>query len=554
MSTDVFKDDFRKFVWLVWKHLGLPDPTPVQYDIAKYLANGPKRSIVQAFRGAGKSYLCSTLACHIWLQDPNAKILVVSASKERADAFSTFTQRILSELPITQHLIPGPDQRNSKVAFDVGPATASHAPSCKSVGITGTITGSRCDYLIADDVEVPNNSATQLMRDKLGELVKEFDSVLSPGGRIIYLGTPQTEDSLYARLQERGYETRIWPALKPSRDEEVGYGGTLAPFIASLEHAPGTTVDPARFTDEDLAERKASYGKAGFALQFQLSTSMADADRYPLKVRDIAFLPLDPETAPMSITWGPIEDRMLRDVPNVAMKGDGMYEPMAVSTVTSEYTGSVMAIDPSGRGADETGYAVVKMLNGFLFVHECGGLKGGYDEDTLNILATIAERNRVNAVITESNFGDGMFTELFRPVLHRRHKCSMEEVRHSAQKERRIIDTLEPVMMRHKLVVDPRVVSDDFRTANTYESTQRLSKMLFYQMTRLTADRGALRHDDRLDALSMAVAYWSEQMAVDEARGIAAQKQEALDAELRRFMQSARRSANAPKPRWASAR
>jgi len=78
--------------------------------------------------------------------------------------------------------------------------------------------------------------------------------------------------------------------------------------------------------------------------------------------------------------------------------------------------------------------------------------------------------------------------------------------------------------------------------------------MLFYQMTRLTADRGALRHDDRLDALSMAVAYWSEQMAVDEARGIAAQKQEALDAELRRFMQSARRSANAPKPRWASAR
>ena len=27
--------DFRKFLFVVWKHLNLPDPTPVQYDIAK---------------------------------------------------------------------------------------------------------------------------------------------------------------------------------------------------------------------------------------------------------------------------------------------------------------------------------------------------------------------------------------------------------------------------------------------------------------------------------------------------------------------------------------
>lgn len=548
MSTDVFKKDFRKFLWLVWNHIGLPDPTPVQYDIANYIQSGPKRSIIQAFRGVGKSYVTSAYSAWIWLNDPNAKVLVVSASKERADAFSTFTQRIISELPITQHLQPSPDQRNSKVAFDVGPAVASHAPSCKSVGITGTITGSRCNYLIADDVEVPNNSATQLMRDKLSELVKEFDSVLSPGGRIIYLGTPQTEDSLYTRLQERGYSTRIWPALKPSANEEVGYGGTLAPYVSDLDIPAGSTVDPDRFSETDLAERQASYGKAGFALQFQLSTSMSDADRYPLKMRDVLFMPLDPETAPMSLTWGPIDDRMIRHLPNVGMKGDGMYEPMAVSNVTSPYTGSVMAIDPSGRGADETGYAVVKMLNGYLFVHECGGLKGGYDEDTLTLLANIAERNKVNAVITESNFGDGMFTELFRPVLHRSHKCLVEEVRHSKQKERRMIDTLEPVMMRHKLVVDPKVIENDYRSANAYESTQRLSKMLVYQMTRLTSERGALRHDDRIDALSIAVAYWSEQMAVDEARGIARQKQEALDNELRKFMKSAGK--NAPRPRW----
>lgn len=187
----VVSDDFRKFLYLIWKHLNLPDPTPVQYDIADYLQNGPKRSCVQAFRGVGKSWITSAFVLWQLFRDPDTKILVVSASKERADAFSTFTLRLISEVPYLQHLMPRENQRSSKIAFDVGPAKAAHAPSVKSVGITGQLTGSRGNLIVADDVEVPNNSATQQMRDKLSEQVKEFDAVLSPGGRIIYLGTPQ---------------------------------------------------------------------------------------------------------------------------------------------------------------------------------------------------------------------------------------------------------------------------------------------------------------------------------------------------------------------------
>lgn len=37
-----------------------------------------------------------------------------------------------------------------------------------------------------------------------------------------------------------------------------------------------------------------------------------------------------------------------------------------------------------------------------------------------------------------------------------------------------------------------------------------LALRMFYQMTRITKERGALKHDDRLDALAMAVAYWVE--------------------------------------------
>ena len=548
---DRVKGDLRAFIWLVWRHLGLPEPTAVQYDMAEYIQNAPKRAIVQAYRGAGKSYITSAFAVWTWLNNPQAKIMVVSASKERADAFSTFTQRLIAEVPGCQHLMPKAEQRSSKIAFDVGPAVAAHSPSCKSVGITGQLTGSRADLIIADDCEVPSNSATQGMRDKLAELVKEFDSILTPSGRVLYLGTPQCEDSLYTKLPERGYSTRIWPALKPTPKEAETYGEALAPFVHDLDIPDGTSVDPLRFSDDDLLERRASYGKAGFNLQFQLSTQLSDADRFPLKVRDIIFLAFDRERAPMQLTWGPYEARLMNYLPNVAMRGDRMYGPMSVGDVTAEFSGTVMAIDPSGRGADETGYAVVKMLNGYLYVCECGGLPGGYDDETLGTLAEIAKRNDTNAIVVESNFGDGMFVKLLEPVLRKRHPCAIEEVRHSSQKERRIIDTLEPVLMRHKLVLDPAVVEHDYRSAQRYDSAVRLSKMLMYQLTRITADRNALRHDDRLDALSMAVGYWVEQMSVDDRDGVDAHNDELLRRELDAFMRNAGvASGRLGRPNW----
>ena len=169
--TDPRLKDFRNFLFLCWEHLGLPEPTPVQYDIAKYIQNGPKRRCVMAFRGVGKSWITSAFVVHQLLLDPTKNILVVSASKQRADDFSTFTLRLIDEMPLLQHLKPHENQRNSKIAFDVGPAPAAHAPSVTSKGLTSQITGSRADIIIADDAESLTNSATQMMRDKMSEQV-----------------------------------------------------------------------------------------------------------------------------------------------------------------------------------------------------------------------------------------------------------------------------------------------------------------------------------------------------------------------------------------------
>jgi len=546
VETDPLKQDFRLFLFLCWKHLSLPDPTEVQYDIAHYLQHGPKRCVIEAFRGVGKSWITSAFVVWLLYCNPQLNILVVSASKQRADDFSTFAQRLIGEIEILAHLQPGPDQRSSKIAFDVGPARASHAPSVKSAGITGQITGSRADVIIADDIEVANNSATQAMRDKLAESVKEFDAILKPlaTARIIYLGTPQTEQTVYGELPNRGYEIRIWPARYPTKKQFPKYGDRLAPKLARrLVQNPGLAgrpTDPARFTDAELVERELSYGRSGFALQFMLDTSLSDQDRYPLKLSDLIVMDLDPAKAPVDLAWGSAADLALNDLPNVGFSGDRLHRPFFVAPEWSAYHGVIMAVDPSGRGGDETGYAVVASLFGRLFLLDAGGLPGGYSMETLEALARIARAFKVNTVIVEPNFGDGMFNQLLAPVLHRFHPCSLEETeRSSAQKERRIIDCLEPVMNQHRLVVDKGLFERDFRSTEGRPVDEQARYRLFYQMTRITKDRGSILKDDRIDAVALAVHWWTERLARDTAKAAEDHRAMLLQQELDRFMRNA---------------
>lgn len=534
--------DFRNFLFICWKHLGLPDPTPLQYDISQFLQNGPKRAIVMAFRGVGKSWICSAYVVHQLLLDPSKNILVVSASKTRSDDFSTFTLRLIHEIPVLACLKPRDGQRFSKISFDVGPAPASHAPSVKSLGITSQLTGSRADIIVADDVEVANNSATQGMRDKLSDQVKEFDAIVKPlpTSRILFLGTPQCEDSIYTKLRERGYETRVWPSEYIShKHNETIYEEAVAPFLMESvnDETIGKSTEPLRFNDIDLEERKLSYGRSGYALQFLLNPRLSDADRYPLKINDLIVQDLDNDVAYEKYVWASGPDQQITsDIPNVGFNGDRYHRPLKMLGDMIEYSGSVMAIDPSGRGKDETAYAVVKMLNGYLFVHACNGIKGGYGENVLRQLSTIAKRFNVNEVVVESNMGDGMFTELLKPIISTIHPVTINEVRHNIQKEKRIVDTLEPTLNSHRLIVDPSVIRDDYSTSQSYPIEIQVRYCLFYQLSRLTRDKGSLLQDDRLDALSMAVNYWTEQMAANVDVKINDRKEQLLNDELESFV------------------
>jgi len=510
--------DFRIFLTAVWTHLSLPVPTRAQLCIAEYLQHGPKRLQIQAFRGVGKSWITAAFVLWTLFNDANKKIMVVSASKDRADSFSIFCQRLILEVPWLSHLRPkNDDQRWSRISFDVGPAAPHQAPSVKSVGITGQLTGSRADLMVLDDVEVPNNSMTELQREKLLQLVTECESILTPkrDSRIMFLGTPQTTFTVYNKLRERSYRPFVWPARYPRKI--AMYDGLLAPqLVEDLEHDE-LTWEPTdtRFKEADLLERESSMGRSNFMLQFMLDTSLSDAEKFPLKFADLIVNPVNPTHAPENIIWCSDPDNVIKDLPCVGLPGDYYYKPMQIQGNWEEYSETICSVDPSGRGADETVACFLSQRNGIMYLHEMYASKDGYSDKTLLDILKRCRKYGASTLLIESNFGDGIVSELFKKHCQTtKTYINIEETRANVRKEDRIIDSLEPVFNQHRLVVDPAVIAWDYKS-NADEATEnRFQYMLGHQISRMCREKGAVRHDDRIDALAQGVKWYTDALAL----------------------------------------
>lgn len=453
---------FPDYLDYTFNCINLPNATPLQKDIAAVLQEGNRRLLIEAFRGIGKTYITGCYASWRLLRNPNEKILIVSASGPHATAISTFIHKLLVTVPLLEHLQPRGDQRNSVMAFDVNGCETTVQPSVKCLGINSQLQGNRASLLIADDVETSINSATEVMRAKIIQQINEFDSILQTDGdaAIVGLGTPQTGDSVYNRFIDKGFLIRIWPSRIPEAPEV--YEGRLAPYIDDMimNNVKAGTPTDTRFSHEDLLEREGSVGKSYYTLQYQLDTTLSDADRYPLKQEDLIVTDIDTTKGPLTIGYSS-QRKDLIDLPNLGFTGDCIFSPGRIDEEYIDYHYSVMSIDPSGRGSDEIGYAVMKYLHGKVYVVECGGLQGGYKDENLFKLAHIAKKHNVNTIYTESNFGDGMFDQLLKPILAKVHPATMEEVRSSKQKELRIIDTMEPLLNQHRLVFDKTMVKKD---------------------------------------------------------------------------------------------
>ncbi len=545
----LLQQDFKLFLQALWAELGLPSPTRAQYAIADYLQNGPKRLQVQAFRGVGKSWITGAFVLWTLFNDPERKVMIISASKERADNMSIFLQKLIIDTPWLKHLQPkSDDSRWSRISFDVN-CSPHQAPSVKSVGITGQLTGSRADLMILDDVEVPGNSLTEFMREKLLQLCTEAESILTPksDSRIMYLGTPQTTFTIYRRLAERNYRPLVWPARYPRQDKLSKYEGILAPEIQEDVDMGAEEWSPTddRFTDEDLIEREASMGRSNFMLQFQLDTTLSDAQKFPLKMADLIVTSVNPTTAPENIIWCSDPSKVIRDAPAVGLPGDYFYSPMQLVGEWSSYDETICSVDPSGRGTDETAAAFLSQRNGLIYLHEMSAYRDGYSDSTLLDILSKCRDYGVTSLVIETNFGDGIVGELFKKhLINTKQHINIEEVRANVRKEDRIIDSLEPVLNQHRLIVDRGVIDWDYASNKDSPAEERLLYMLFYQMSRMCREKRAVKHDDRLDCLAQGVKYFTDALSISAQDQIQLRKTEEWNNMLAEFLDDPQASAN----------
>ena len=499
-------NDFKVYLRVKWKWLGLPPPTLLQEELADFLQFGGSRLLIKGFRGVAKSWITAAYIEWRWLRCRDLRVLVVSGNQRKADEISLFIKQSIDGFPPLEPLRwqdwEKADVRWGIQQFNVRGAPPDIAPSCKAASIGSMLVGSRAHLIIGDDVETPNNSSSVDARDTLLGQVGEFESILLPGGEVKLLGTPQSEESIYGTIETRGYNTRVWPVRVPTEQELPLYRGCLSPMILEMytQGKHGDPVEPLRFPEEVLLQKEAGMTSAAWRLQMMLDTTLADREKHPLKLNDLLVTPLDAKQAPMTIVWSSVDKHRVTDIPQMGFTGDYLVRPQFIGEQWMPYDQKLLVVDPSGRGDNETTWTVLCTLSGKYFVLDFGGSTDGYGPETLSVLLDKAREYGLQELIYEDNYGDGMFGEILKQHFKTAYPMKITGVRSSGRKEHRIIDTLEPVLRSHKLVVDHGALLRDSRRDNSGYSLQ-------YQLTRITRERGAIRWDDAIDCLSIGIGH-----------------------------------------------
>jgi hypothetical protein len=521
---------FSTFLYDAMLHLGFTT-SEVQQDIGSFLEHGPQYLMIQAQRGQAKTTITAIFAVWCLIHSPQFRILIVSAGGKQANEISTLIVRLLMTMDELECLQPDASNgdRTSVEAFDVHYSLkgVDKSPSVACIGITGNLQGKRADLLIPDDIESAKNSRTALMRELLLDLTRDFTSICETG-RIVYLGTPQSQESVYNTLPGRGFTVRVWPGRYPNNEQLGNYGDTLAPYIArklalnpGLAFGGGMLGDQGKAVDDRLNEavlqkKELDQGPSYFQLQHMLNTKLADGERFPLKLENLVLMRLGGDHYPMTVTRG-YGGASLRAM-SVHSLGFHLNTPHEISQDVARLQGTVMYVDPAGGGqnGDETAYCVTGFLNGNIYVLAIGGVPGGYNTAQMETLSLIAAKWNVNKVIIEKNMGYGAFAAVWLPILRLQHQCSVEEDYVHGQKEVRIIETLEPVMARGALIFNEDAVAEDRDTSAVHTASKRSLYSVFHQLSKLTRDKKCLFHDDRADALEGAVRHWTAMLAIDQ--------------------------------------
>lgn len=489
--------------------LGFPDYVRPEDDLRSML--------IEAQRSQSKSTLLACAAVFWIIHMPSARIGVVMPKEEAAVDLCRLIIQTFELLPeLAETFLPdaGAGDRDSALKWDVHHSLKGVDKSATvfALSLFSNLQGKRMDYALLDDLESTKNGMTAEQRASVLSKAQDLNAICL--GRIVWLGTPQTENSVYFELAERGVHTYVWPGRYPTPREVPFYRGNLAPYIIRrIEANPdlqtgggaqgdrGQVTCPEYLTEDIHRQLELSGGSAWYELQYMLNVTRSAANAKALRSRDVIVVEDAPEF-PVKVDKGMGPSYTVKH-----LSGGKTHELSLPSSFSEERKTPVVRayVDPAAGGSvsgDRTAFAVCGLVAGNVVILSYGSFPGGYNREGLYKLAEALMPHKPSSITIEKNMGYGAFKEVFQPILMEvaeKHgfKPGVDDDLVKGQKELRIIDTLAPVLGRGSLWVTSRALSEEERYLEGIPAGKGASYSLWQQLASITRGRNSLLHDDK---------------------------------------------------------
>jgi len=392
-ASGALKVSFHEF-FMVWAGMQTPawHVPDVHFTTLDFLSNykdwQDNRGVLQMWRGVAKSTIVGLFITWMLSQDPTLRFLVLSADKKTATKITQDVSNIISRHPLAKHLHGEENIWRTDTLFVKG-FTDARTPSVTSWGVMANITGSRADWIIYDDTEVPKNSGTDVQREVLRTKLDEATHILVPGGYELFVGTPHSYDSIYPEILGEA-----------EKDERIREGGSSLkiPVAEGLkgEFPNYTGADkllwPERFPLEEIVKRaRSSKTKGHFLSQYLL---------LPYNPDDTVLDPslIAPYTAEIDIHHG--NGAVLAKIGQDRVVSVSCFWDPSLAKVSTD--DSVLAI-------------VFSTDDGRYFIHRAVKLDGEADEQCLQVIKVMKECEVPHVVIESNGIGN------FLPAILRKH-------------------------------------------------------------------------------------------------------------------------------------
>lgn len=461
--------------FLLWAERMRWDVPPLHVRVCVWLErawlSGEPLLLMMLPRGHAKSTILEIFNAWVYYCWPLLRILHQSESDGTALKTSRGTQNVLRRHPLTAGLLPNDTGTVEQWWVKGAAENDARNASMYAKGILSNVTSSRADFVQNDDIEVPKNIGTPEAREKLRFRLGEQVHIAVPGAPTIYIGTPHTHETVYDDVKAQGamsliirmfeQEHRIAKADKsrhavPFKPEWVFSGigkdaRLLRPQVdyvvegdvLVLASPGGELIDcyagaawPERFTAEEMQVRR------------RKTRTINEWDsQYQLHAKPVANVRLDPTR----ITPYDVEPRFVR-----ANNAQAMYLGKV------QIVGAACRWDPSSGKlkSDLSGVAVtLQDETGRRYLHRVQVLKGEiaeFDQDGKTItggqvyqLATLIKDLSLPRVTVETNGIGGFAPTVLRACLKQRRitNCAVVDVTSTVNKNKRILETLEPLLL-----------------------------------------------------------------------------------------------------------